>query len=79
MTWPPHSPDLTPLDFYLWGYLKSVVYQEAPEDLATLKRAIRAAVRAIPPSVCARVAEEARCRAERCVAQKGGHFEHVPA
>ena len=79
VTWPPHSPDLTPLDFYLWGYLKSVVYQEAPEDLATLKRAIRAAVRAIPPSVCARVAEEARCRAERCVAQKGGHFEHVPA
>jgi hypothetical protein len=20
--WPPHSPDLTPLDFYFWGYMK---------------------------------------------------------
>ena len=20
--WPPRSPDLTPLDFFLWGYLK---------------------------------------------------------
>ncbi|CAK1553272.1 unnamed protein product [Leptosia nina] len=20
--WPPRSPDLTPMDFFLWGYLK---------------------------------------------------------
>ncbi|KAJ4434499.1 hypothetical protein ANN_23061 [Periplaneta americana] len=24
--WPPISPDFTPLDFYLWGHLKAVVY-----------------------------------------------------
>lgn len=24
--WPPRSPDLTPLDFFLWGFLKSKVY-----------------------------------------------------
>ena len=24
--WPPRSPDLTPCDFFLWGYLKSKVY-----------------------------------------------------
>ncbi|KAK3849715.1 hypothetical protein Pcinc_043543 [Petrolisthes cinctipes] len=23
IAWPPKSPDLTPLDFYLWGNLKS--------------------------------------------------------
>ncbi|GBM25456.1 hypothetical protein AVEN_261573-1 [Araneus ventricosus] len=22
MAWPPRSPDITPLDFYLWGYVK---------------------------------------------------------
>ncbi|GBN07683.1 hypothetical protein AVEN_16643-1 [Araneus ventricosus] len=22
MAWPPYSPDLTPCDFFLWGYLK---------------------------------------------------------
>ena len=22
--WPPHSPDLTPCDFFLWGYIKEV-------------------------------------------------------
>ncbi|KAK3881581.1 hypothetical protein Pcinc_013963 [Petrolisthes cinctipes] len=26
IAWPPKSPDLTPLDFYLWGHLKSRVY-----------------------------------------------------
>ena len=24
--WLPHSPDLKPLDFFLWGYLKDRVY-----------------------------------------------------
>jgi len=24
--WPPRSPDLTPLDFFLWGYLKQNVF-----------------------------------------------------
>jgi hypothetical protein len=25
INWPPRSPDLTPLDFCLWGWLKSEV------------------------------------------------------
>ena len=24
--WPPRSPDLSPLDFILWGYIKNIVY-----------------------------------------------------
>ena len=28
--WPPRSPDLSPLDFFLWGYIKNIVY--AVED-----------------------------------------------
>jgi hypothetical protein len=26
VSWPPRSPDLTPLNFYLWGYTKQKVY-----------------------------------------------------
>jgi len=26
IAWPPRPPDLTPLDFYLWGYMKQKVY-----------------------------------------------------
>jgi hypothetical protein len=27
---PPPSPDLTPCDFFLWGYLKAKVYEQRP-------------------------------------------------
>jgi hypothetical protein len=26
LAWPPRSPDITPLDFFLWGYVKDKVY-----------------------------------------------------
>jgi hypothetical protein len=25
--WSPRSPDITPLDFFLWGYIKDIVYK----------------------------------------------------
>jgi hypothetical protein len=25
---PPRSPDLTPMEFFLWGYVKNIVYQD---------------------------------------------------
>jgi hypothetical protein len=31
ITWPPRSPDLTPLDFFLWGYMQSLVYEISVE------------------------------------------------
>ena len=27
IAWPPRSPDLTPLDNYLWGHMKSLIYE----------------------------------------------------
>ena len=35
--WPPRSPDLNPCDFYLWGYLKSRVYNPLLNTLDELK------------------------------------------
>lgn len=26
--WPPHSPDLTPCNFFLWGYLKEQSFHQ---------------------------------------------------
>ncbi len=34
---PPHRPDLSSLDFFLWGYLKNRVYMAAPWNLEELK------------------------------------------
>lgn len=38
--WPPCSPDLTPMDFFLWGYLDSKVYTNKPTSLVLLKENI---------------------------------------
>jgi hypothetical protein len=32
VSWPPRSPDLPPLDLYLWGHLKTVVYATPVND-----------------------------------------------
>ncbi|KAJ4443164.1 hypothetical protein ANN_04814 [Periplaneta americana] len=40
IAWPPRSPDLNPLDFYLWGHLKSLVYLSPVPDLESLRNRI---------------------------------------
>ncbi|KAJ4445681.1 hypothetical protein ANN_12365, partial [Periplaneta americana] len=42
IAWPPRSPDLNPLDFYLWGHLKSLVYSSPVPDLKSLRNRIEA-------------------------------------
>jgi hypothetical protein len=33
--WPPQSPDLNPIDFFLWGHLMENVYLVPPSDQRT--------------------------------------------
>lgn len=30
--WPPRSPDLTPMDFFAWGFLKNKIYKTLPAN-----------------------------------------------
>ena len=43
VAWPPRSPDLTSPDFYLWGYLKNVVFEQEPTTRENMKNRIRIA------------------------------------
>ncbi|CAH1966184.1 unnamed protein product [Acanthoscelides obtectus] len=38
--WPPRSPDLSPLDFFMWGHLKSKIYATQPTSLEDLRQRI---------------------------------------
>ena len=38
--WLPRSPDNTPLDFFLWGYVKDRVYRTPVRDVETLQSRI---------------------------------------
>ena len=75
--WPPRSPDLSPPDFYLWGYLKGVVYSKNPHTLDELKRNITIAVANIPAGTLRRVAANSVKRVRACVRAEGGHFQHL--
>ena len=48
MEFPPRSPDLNPLDFYLWETLKNTVYATKPQTLEELKDQIEHAINDIP-------------------------------
>ncbi|GFV12335.1 putative LOC100569746 [Trichonephila clavipes] len=41
VNWPPRSCDLTTLDYFLWGYVKSLVYADKPQTLDHLEDNIR--------------------------------------
>lgn len=72
--WPPRSPDLTPPDFFLWGYLKSKVYNSKPRTIAELKNNIRTEMANISTETLEKVMENAQKRAFFAIKNKGGHL-----
>ena len=76
--WSPKSPDLTPLDFHVWGYLKDRVYADAPHTIPHLKQNITETARAIPYNMRAHVLDNFKRRVAACIANNGRHFEHIP-
>ncbi|GBM99418.1 hypothetical protein AVEN_78636-1 [Araneus ventricosus] len=58
MAWPPRYPDITPLDFYLWGYVKQHVYSARVNDINHLKQRITDVIHSVTPDVLTRVWEE---------------------
>lgn len=75
--WPPRSPDLTPLDFFLWGYLKSKVYFNRPNNLEELQDRIRAEVEQISPEIFERSVHSVYTRIGQCQMVGGGQIEHL--
>ncbi|MCP4491774.1 MAG: hypothetical protein GY820_31375 [Gammaproteobacteria bacterium] len=75
--WPPRSPDLTPCDFFLWGYLKSLVYKEKPQGVEDLKIKISAACASIEQEVIDRSLVKYKNRLGKCIEIGGGHIEQL--
>lgn len=76
--WPPRSPDLTPLDFYFWGYIKNEVYKEPLQNIEELKNKITHVCHNISKDVLKKVtSNEVKKRLEFCMTSNGQHFEHL--
>ena len=75
--WSACSPDLTPLDFHLWGYLKDSIQNEHFDNLNELRETLCERVREILPLQCENVIKHALKRFQICIDRKGGHLEQV--
>ncbi|GFX81670.1 uncharacterized protein TNCV_4645081 [Trichonephila clavipes] len=64
VNWTPRSCDLTPLNFFLWGYVKSLVYADKPQTLDYLQYNIRRVIADIRPQMLEKVIENSTSRLE---------------
>lgn len=80
VNWPARSPDLNPLDFYLWGHMKQLVYSvEIDTREQLLERILNAAIEIRNNGQVARVYDSLIRRAHACIRAQGAQFEQFLA
>ncbi|GFW34471.1 uncharacterized protein TNCV_500891 [Trichonephila clavipes] len=77
VNWPPRSCDLTPLDYFLWGYVKSLVYADKPQTLDHLEDNIRRVIADIRPQMLEKVIENWTSRLGYIRASRGSHMPEI--
>jgi len=74
--WPPRSPDLTPVDFFLWDLLGGKVYKNTPRTIEQLKDAVRQEIQAVTIDTLGKVFQNLKKRIQVCLDVKGDQFQH---
>ncbi|GFV95537.1 putative LOC100569746 [Trichonephila clavipes] len=77
VNWPPRSCDLTPLDYFLWGYVMSLVYADKPQTLDHLEDNIRRVIADIRPQMLEKVIENWTSRLDYIPASRGSHMPEI--
>jgi hypothetical protein len=75
--WAPRSPDLTPLDFFLWGHIKNNIYKTPVKDMDELKMRIDTEIKSISKTTLSNVFSNILKRMDLCISVDGDHFEHL--
>ena len=73
--WAPQSPDLSPLEHFLWSHLKTNVYKALVEDLDDSKARIINEIELIENETFHDVFSETVKRLNLCIDVKGNTFE----
>ena len=73
--WPPRSPDITPLDSFLWGYVKDKVLSTPVPDIKNLKARITDAFATLTEDMLGNTWREIDYRLDVLRATKGAHVE----
>ena len=75
MAWPARPPDLTPCDFFLWGFIKSIVYKDRPRDIPHLENMINLAFREVTVEMRMKTMLSYKERLQKVVEAGGSHIE----
>ena len=74
---PPRSPDLSPCDFFLRGYVKGLVFvPPLPANIEEMIQRITAALETVTKDMLQRVWHEFKYRLDMCRVTGGAHIEH---
>lgn len=74
---PPRSPDLTPMDFCVWGIIKDLVYSRKPRSVEDLRQFVIDAFANFDHDLCTSVCRSVLSRCRECIEAKGFQFEHL--
>ncbi|GFX07555.1 uncharacterized protein TNCV_5092661 [Trichonephila clavipes] len=77
VNWPPRSCDLTPLDYFLWGYVKSLIYADKPQTLDHLEDNNCCVIADIRPQMLEKVIENWTTRLDYIRARRGSHMPEI--
>ncbi|GFU86822.1 transposable element Tc3 transposase [Trichonephila clavipes] len=77
VNWPPRSCDLTPLDYFLWGYVKSLVYADKLQTLDHLEDNIHRVIADIRPQMLEKVIENRTSRLDYIRASRGSTMPEI--
>ncbi|GFW94778.1 DUF4817 domain-containing protein [Trichonephila clavipes] len=77
MNWPPRSCDLTSLDYFLRGYVNSLVYADKPQTLHHLEDNIRRVIADVRPQMLEKVIENWTSRLDYIRASRGSPMPEI--
>lgn len=76
--WPPQSPDITPMDFFIWGYIKNEVYFHPLTSKENCEQRVRDAFNALSPEFIQRATNSGvLTRITKCLEVQGRNFEYL--
>ncbi|XP_014468389.1 PREDICTED: uncharacterized protein LOC106740968 [Dinoponera quadriceps] len=75
--WPPYPPDLTSPDFFLWGFVKNVVFAQRSTTRENMMERTRTACASIPREILLRTVDSFERRLHLCLQANGGNFEQL--
>ena len=73
--WPPFSPDLNPLDYFVWSYVENITNLTSHNTKISLIAAIRRVFAELPPALVEKACSQFRICIEAVIEVEGGFIE----